>query len=89
MIRLNVVRVAVPIRSARSGSRSASDLSGESRWMSAVWTKRKAVIEKSSGLARSSQGHTGLYGCIHSIDVRVIYSPFCLAFRHEDRNWDP
>ena len=37
----NASRVAVPTRSDRAGSRSASDRSGESRWMSAVWTKRK------------------------------------------------
>jgi len=30
--------------------RNASDFSGESRWMSAVWMKRKAVIAMSSGV---------------------------------------
>ena len=38
---VNARRVALPMRSASAGSRSARERSGESRWMSAAWTKRK------------------------------------------------
>ena len=39
------LRVAPPISSASAGSRSARVRSGESRWMSAVWTNRNAMGE--------------------------------------------
>ena len=51
-MRTNAWRVAPPISSASAGSRNASVRSGESRWMSAVWTNWNAMAASTRYVAK-------------------------------------
>jgi len=58
-MRTKARRVAFAIRSASSGLRRARERSGESRWISAAWTKRYVAILPSlvRNVSRSNQSH--------------------------------